>query len=1317
MSRKLVYLMSFVLVLGLGGNAAAQIDPATVTDGHVYLAGTASDGAVPDSSAVGHTANINGEPQVVEILGGRALQFDGVDDGVHIPDSRYINIQTGVWHSRTVIAVFNCADVSKPDAQVVFQEGGGTRGFNIYVQAGEVIVGGWNKADYTPQWNPGSWISAPIGSNEWHAVAFVLRDGAAGQEDDKFEMWMDGVLIGKAPGAEMRNHSADNSFGYSTGTTVLPSGNLGGNAGYFEGLISEIWILNQGDQALTEAELVPMMVGPQAVGQPQYLKPADGVQIEEISQMLEWRPGELATSHNVYMGTNLDEVAAGTVPAVNTTEGLVTAGIAGGPIPDGLLPGTTYYWRVESVNDVNPESPWTSEVRSISLPPRRAYDPSIEDGARILDTSANLSWTAGWSPIMHQTYFGTDGDQVANATDAPLVMDVGLDTGPLEPNTVYYWRVDEFYGVETVKGPVWSFSTVPVLPMSDDPNLVGQWTFDGDFGGVVLDQSGHGGHAVLVGDVQLVAGVEGDALQFGGTNADYAEASNHVGVTGTASRTVSAWINTTDYGEIASWGQDSAGQKWIFRVQESNGTLGAIRVEVNGGYQVGSIDVRDGEWHHVAAVLADDGSADVTEISLYVDGFLESSSAQLDEPVDTADGVVRIGKAPWGSRPFTGLIDDVRIYDKAFTEDEMRQLYGNLLMAWQPQPAMGDSGDVWSIPSLSWTPGDGATDHFVFLGTDPDAVAAADVLDTTGIYRGYQSEASYVIPEKLDFETTYYWRVDERALSGGAVVLTKGRIWSFSTEAELVLYDTETPFDYDTGGTRDISLELGAALDWTDPIGRLAVSYTGAAAPGSVTVDEAAGTTTIVGRGADIWGTSDQFQYAYTTITGNGSMTVKVDSLAHTDPWTKAGIMIRETLDAGSSFAGVFATGENGVRFQARAMADQSATADDAVATDEAMALTAPVWIKIERMFPMINAYYSTDGVTFVPMGWNPQVIPMSPAPIYIGLAVTSHSGAETYAEAVFSELSSDGGVAAGPLTSAEIGLTGNSAEPMYLVLEDASGASSAVMNPDPAAAQQTSATDFVVHLADFAIDTSAVTKVTLVLGDIDAPVPGGTGSLTIHNVRLLGIQRPVGHWMLDGDATDSSATGADGTVVGDPLWVAGVLGDGLELDGVDDLVDCGNPAELDFGTGDFAVSAWIKLTTTERATVYAKGGDNGGGIRYTLAMGEANDNRMTLTTDDDSDKRQTLGATVVNDGAWHHVVGMRSGDTGLVYVDGVLDGTQDLPDGYDLSGTSQHNALIGAITSHTDDSLEKFFTGTIDDVRVYDRALSDGEIAQLAGL
>jgi hypothetical protein len=175
-----------------------------------------------------------------------------------------------------------------------------------------------------------------------------------------------------------------------------------------------------------------------------------------------------------------------------------------------------------------------------------------------------------------------------------------------------------------------------------------------------------------------------------------------------------------------------------------------------------------------------------------------------------------------------------------------------------------------------------------------------------------------------------------------------------------------------------------------------------------------------------------------------------------------------------------------------------------------------------------------------------------------------------------------------------------------------------------------------------------------------------------------------------------------------------------LTLDGVDDLVDLGNPSILDFGTGDFTVSGWINMTAIERGTVYAKGADNSGGVRYTLAMGEANDNKMTLTTDDDSTKRQALGGTVVNDGAWHHVVGMRKGNMSLVYVDGVFDGSIDLPEGYDLSGSSQANALIGAITDARDATgatLEKFFAGLIDDVQIYRRALSDDEVAKLAGV
>ena len=1290
MSRKLVCLMSFIVVLGM-----TAVSPAGLDDDPNLVGWWKFDGDTLDSSGNGRDGTLVGDAFLVDVgLHGGAVSLDGSSDYVEIVGYTGINADRTDPDNPFNPAFSVACWVKTTDTEGGFVTWGSSDGTGVGGQYQSFRVeSGRLRAEHG---NGNLQSDTSVNDGEWRHVVQTTVEGGNLRVPNTI-LYIDGV-------EDAIRGGSNNIFNITEAADVRIGSRASSNDRFLDAEFDDVRIYSR---VLDANEVAELAIRPKSYA----AAPAIGAMVEDVSVLLGWLPGGFAVEHDVYVGTTAELGADQLLGRQAATSALAA----------GLEKDTTYYWRVDDVTADG--TVVLGDVWSFWVPPRSSYNPSI-DGITILETSANLSWAAGFAPIMHQVYFGSDADQVANAADAPLVMDIGYDTGELQPATTYYWRVDEFYGADTVKGQVWSFSTVPVLPMTDDPSLVALWTFDGDSGGVVLDQSGNANHVALENGAQVIAGHGGDVLDMGAEG--YGAVANLVyESTGLTEVTVNSWVRTDDPGAqyVLSFDRNEYYRLAVGATQApvTDGQVGWHVFTDAGQLDYGSVTrVDDGEWHHISGVF-DNGTA-----TIYIDGFAEPSVTMGTTygTGNTRYGLVGANSEATGfdgsnsgGPPIQGEIDDLAIYDKAFTEDEMRQLYGNLLMAWQPQPAIGDSGDIWSMTTLSWTPGDGATEHFVFFGTDPDAVAAADVLDTTGIYRGYQSEASYVIPEKLDFETNYYWRVDERALSGSSVVLTKGRVWPFSTEADIVLYDTETPFDYDTGATRDISLDLGAALDWTDPIARLAVSYTGIAGSGTVSVDEAAGTTTIVGRGADIWGTSDQFQYAYTTLTGNGSMTVKVDSLAFTDPWTKAGIMIRETLDPGSSFAMIAATGANGVRFQARAMANQDATADDAVATDEAKALTAPVWIKIERMFPMINAYYSTDGVTFVPMGWNPQVIPMTPAPIHIGLAVTSHSGADTFAEAVFSELSSDGGVAAGPLTSAEIGLTGNAAEPMYLVLEDASGAASAVMNPDPAATQQTSATDFVVYLADFAVDMSAVTKVSLVIGDLDAPAPGGTGSLTIHNVRLLGIQKPVGHWMLDGDAADSSATGADGIVVGDPLWVAGVVGDALELDGVDDYVDCGNPAALDFGTGDFAISAWIKLTTTERATVYAKGGDNGGGIRYTLAMGEANADRMTLTTDDDSTKRQTLGATVVNDGAWHHVVGMRSGNTGLVYVDGVLDGTQDLPDGYDLSGSSQHNALIGAITSHTDGSLEKLFTGTIDDVRVYDRALSDGEIADLAGL
>jgi hypothetical protein len=137
----------------------------------------------------------------------------------------------------------------------------------------------------------------------------------------------------------------------------------------------------------------------------------------------------------------------------------VLVGFPAYPYPEGLVPGTTYYWRVDEVNDADPNSPWKGPVWSFSVAPYTAYNPDPADGAGIADTSVELSWTAGYGAKMHTLYFGDDFDTVANATGGASVGATSYDPGPLESEKVYYWRVDEYDGLSTYKGDVWTFTT------------------------------------------------------------------------------------------------------------------------------------------------------------------------------------------------------------------------------------------------------------------------------------------------------------------------------------------------------------------------------------------------------------------------------------------------------------------------------------------------------------------------------------------------------------------------------------------------------------------------------------------------------------------------------------------------------------------------------------------------------------------------------------------------------------------------------------------------------------------------------------------
>ncbi|MBA7616935.1 hypothetical protein ES703_24238 [subsurface metagenome] len=188
--------------------------------------------------------------------------------------------------------------------------------------------------------------------------------------------------------------------------------------------------------------------------------PADGTLHEDTWVNLSWVPGDFAVSHDVYFGEIYYDVDNGIGDTFQGNQTLMelTIGFPGFAYPDGLVPGTTYYWRIDEV-EADGTTKHKGFVWSFAVPPKTAYLPEPADGAEAVDPEGKLSWTPGFGSILHYVYFGDNFDDVSNAAGNPPWGSTTFDPGPLQLSKTYYWRVDEFDIVETHKGDVWSFTT------------------------------------------------------------------------------------------------------------------------------------------------------------------------------------------------------------------------------------------------------------------------------------------------------------------------------------------------------------------------------------------------------------------------------------------------------------------------------------------------------------------------------------------------------------------------------------------------------------------------------------------------------------------------------------------------------------------------------------------------------------------------------------------------------------------------------------------------------------------------------------------
>ncbi len=618
---------------------------------------------------------------------------------------------------------------------------------------------------------------------------------------------------------------------------------------------------------------------------------------------------------------------------------------------------------------------------------------------------------------------------------------------------------------------------------------------------------------------------------------------------------------------------------WYFEISQTGNDIFFGR---RGQYPGGGGVLPTGEWQHMAA------SCDGATATIYVNAEQTASGAFTFGP--TTDATILIGCDELnGYNGFNGALDEVRLYDTALSQQQIQVAMFDtgapVELAFAARPSDG-AVDVPRDVVLGWRAGLYADKHDVYFGTDADDVNEAgrdnplDVLVSRD-----QDETSYDPPGLLDYNQTYYWRIDEvNDLETDSP--WKGFVWSFTTVNFVVVDDFESYTDFPPDEIWNTWID-----GFDDPTNGSTAGYPD---PDFV-VDE---------------------HYVETEIVNSGqqSMPLFYDNVA-------------------------------GLSEVTRTLTDKRDWTVDDVVT--------------------FTLFYYGDSA--------------------------------------------------------------NVAEPMYVAVSD----SAVVTNDNANAALVDEWTRWDIPLqlfADLGVNLTNVSSLSIGFGDRANPVPGGAGMVFIDDIRLYrelpdepepepepepeepaepvdpGTEGLIAYYALDGDVSDGSGNGLDGTVVGNPTFVEGTIGMAIDLNG-DDYVDCGSDAMFDL-TDQITVSTWVNIRSiaSEWAAVVAKGeyawriSSSGGGTNYHFGI------NYWQTSNPSVD-----GDTEVGTGEWHHVCGTYDGAEIRLYLDGAVDSSISNETGI---GTNTANLLIG----ENPESTGRLWDGMIDEIMIYDRALSAGEVLFLAG-
>jgi len=456
---------------------------------------------------------------------------------------------------------------------------------------------------------------------------------------------------------------------------------------------------------------------------------------------------------------------------------------------------------------------------------------------------------------------------------------------------------------------------------------------------------------------------------------------------------------------------------------------------------------------------------------------------------------------------------------------------------------------------LTWRAGREAAVHEVVLSDDSAAVMDGSAVVAT------TSDSSYsTLPLNLSYGSTYYWRIIE-SNAVEVPVSYASAVWSFSTP-EYAIVDNFDQYDddcrriffswldgwghnggeniadcdvpaYNGNGTGALvganqapfaertrvvsgqamplafdnstapyysetqSVDFGLPGNWSGGgADTLSVSFRGQA---GAFLEKADGSIVISGGGVDIQGSFDEFRYAYRDLSGDGSLLARIDSLTNVHEWAKAGVMIRESInaDAPNAFMTISPTPSHGASWQHRDSAGVG------TAYTNAADIVMPYWVRVTRAGDSFTGEVSLDGLTWETVG--SLDISMA-ADACMGIAITSHVDGDTLAVSEVSEIAFTGGVM-GNWKVEDIGAdqpSQDAAEPVYIVIKDSAGQAKTITHPSPNATQAHAYTPWLIPFTDLApLNLSSIKSICVGVGKRDNPQAGGAGMLYIDDILV----------------------------------------------------------------------------------------------------------------------------------------------------------------------------------------------------------------------